>query len=134
MKDALFCYGTLQAPEIMAEVSGMLPSAQNALLSGYACYCLKNADYPAIIAQEGSFVKGKLYRGLDKRALSKLDRFEGEMYSRLLIRVETDAHQSIAAWAYVINRSWCHRLTDRQWLYEDHCEVFLKRFRRLKTV
>ena len=134
MKDTLFCYGTLQAPEIMESVSGMLPAAEAARLSGYACYCLKNADYPAMTATAGGLVRGKLYRGLDKRALTRLDRFEGELYSRVLIRVETDTHQSISAWAYVINRSWHHRLTDRLWIYEEHSEVFLNRFRRHKTV
>ena len=53
MKDTLFCYGTLQAREVIEGVAGMSPPSQPARLSGYGCYCILGEDYPGMVAEEG---------------------------------------------------------------------------------
>lgn len=134
MKPTLFVYGTLQASEVVAGLIGRIPQSESATLMGYGCYRVEGADYPGITPESNRRVAGLLYSGLTKKDFVLLDRFEGELYSRVLISVQTDAYQTKTAWAYVIRKSCRYRLTSEPWHYEDHIENFLAKFRRFKMV
>lgn len=134
MNGSLFCYGTLQSLEVFEGVVGATYRRESASLEGYASYRVSNADYPGVKLQGGGLVQGFVYHGLGKSALRKLDLYEGEMYRRLLISVETDKGQNLKAWTYAIKTHWLHQLTNEPWRYEDFESLFLKRFRQNRSI
>ena len=134
MTDRLFCYGTLQAREIIGAVTGLTLAGENALLHGFSCYRVKNAVYPGITNNPADSVTGTLYEGVDDVALEKLDVFEGEMYERLQLTVVRDQGQSSTAWCYVVKADFQHFLTSERWIYEKYEEQFLTRFRIFSDV
>ncbi|MDX1693400.1 MAG: gamma-glutamylcyclotransferase family protein [Ketobacteraceae bacterium] len=134
MNSRLFCYGTLQAREVIESITGMTMQGQAAELQGYSCYRVKNAVYPGIIRSAGGKVPGTLFGGLHSTALARLDRFEGELYDRVVVPVIDDQGQTRKAWAYVIKTGCQHLLTREPWLYEEYESLFLERFRGFRNL
>ena len=67
--------------------------------------------FPAIIeGDRHDRVAGVLYVGLDDRAWRRLDRFEGDLYERRLVRIATRD-----AFTYVLAGTWRHRLAAEPW-------------------
>jgi len=60
----LFCYGTLQVPEVIQTVTGRIYTGKSATLDGYARYRVKNTEYPGIIRVAGCKTKGFLYENV----------------------------------------------------------------------
>ncbi len=113
-----FTYGSLMCADIMARATGAAFDAQPALLHGYIRHPLRGETYPAIVAQAGASVTGRLYRDLDEHALQRLDAFEGGMYERRTVTVETPAGEHLAAAAYVLRPAFAHLLGDGEWDFE----------------
>ena len=123
MTNRLFCYGTLQIPEVMKAVTGQTYHGVNARLPGYAIYRVKDAEYPGVIDAPDHETSGVLYRGLSDEDLAVLDLFEGELYERRLLEVNSEDGKSYHAWVYVIcpkNRAY---LTRETW----HLKTFMKK-------
>ena len=59
-----------------------------AMLQNYRRHKVQYADYPAIIAHEGSRVRGSLVTGLNKQDIRRLDIFEGSSYKRDVVKVQ----------------------------------------------
>jgi gamma-glutamylcyclotransferase (GGCT)/AIG2-like uncharacterized protein YtfP len=87
----VFVYGSLLFPEIAEGLSGEKLEWQDATLNGYSRLALKEADYPAIIKQNNSTVKGKVLLNLDKNAIDLLTFYEGDEYKMAAVKVETDS-------------------------------------------
>ncbi len=104
---ALFCYGTLQLPENIFQLTGRLYKAQRAQLQGYAIYRVRGNAYPGIVSCEGGQVDGVLYLGISAHDLQEIDRYEGELYERRIVEVRTRSGTMVMAWAYVV--PWMHR-------------------------
>ncbi|MCG8668776.1 MAG: gamma-glutamylcyclotransferase [Pseudomonadales bacterium] len=134
MNKALFCYGTLQSPEVFGGITGLKLPSTKAVLTDYACFRVHRAEYPGIKPLAGAEVPGLVYQGVSANALKQLDRFEGEMYKRQLMPIKTDEGQAITAWCYVIRAHWLHCLTDEPWHFDTHAEAFIKRFRHNKNI
>lgn len=92
-----FFYGTLMAPQVLHRVchGTANPSAaalaarlktQPAVLHGYRRHRVLHADYPAILPERGSAVRGTLVRGLTDGDIWRLDIFEGDEYERKSVR------------------------------------------------
>ncbi len=75
---ALFCYGTLEYPEVMTAVTRRSFPRVRGVLEGYARFLIKGAVYPGVIAAACETTDGTLYTGVDARSL------------RLLISMRTD--------------------------------------------
>jgi gamma-glutamylcyclotransferase (GGCT)/AIG2-like uncharacterized protein YtfP len=58
MNKAIFCYGTLQFPEVMEKVTGRQFPGTEAVLDNFARYRIKNAVYPGVIAEDGATTEG----------------------------------------------------------------------------
>ena len=130
MRDqALFCYGTLRHPAIMAAVAGADLPQVPALLSGYACCCLRGEVFPGLLASPGEQVEGVLYRGLSAAHLQRLDAYEGDWYERRLLTVSLDAEQQ-DAWVYLLSPAGQRFLEPQPWSYapflEQHLAAYLK--------
>jgi gamma-glutamylcyclotransferase (GGCT)/AIG2-like uncharacterized protein YtfP len=108
---ALFCYGTLESPEVMRAVAGRDFPSEPARLRGYHRGLVRGAPYPAVVPRPGAVTPGVLYAGLDPRSLRRVDRYEGEMYAREDLPVEMPDGSTRRAWVYVLKRRWRHRLS-----------------------
>ena len=113
-----FTYGSLMCEDIMAAVCGERidrMTARPARLAGFARHPVVGEAYPGMIPSPGSLVSGVLYLNLPATAWPRLDRFEGEMYERRLVRVQTEDGATLAASTYVFRPEFAQRLTDGEW-------------------
>lgn len=81
-----FFYGTLMAPQVLSRVTGHSTSTltiRPAILPDYRRHRVREADYPALLPQAGSSVRGTLVDGLSAGDLRRLDVFEGSEYDRI---------------------------------------------------
>lgn len=114
----LFTYGTLMDPEIMAHVAGDTFPARPGLLAGYRRRVVEGEVYPAIVPDDTEQVEGVVYSDLTDEALTRLDRFEGELYQRLLVPV-TRGGELIRVQAYVLRPEYGRLLSSTAWTLEQ---------------
>lgn len=128
MGKAVFCYGTLEFPEIMEAVTGRRFPRTGAVLEGYACYLIKGAVYPGVIGESGACTPGTLYADVDPDALRRLDRYEDGIYARRRVPVRTSHGDTVVAEVYVIpeHRRWA--LSARRWVREEFGRRHLARY------
>lgn len=79
---------------------------------------VRGTPYPAARPLAGSSVRGQLLEGLTRTELTRLDVYEGELYRRALVNVETE-RGSAAAFVYLIGLGHEHRLSDTDWSFEE---------------
>ena len=117
----VFTYGTLLVAEVMEAVAGARFASVPARLDGWDRVCVRGAVYPGVREAAGASVEGVLWLDVNDDALLRLDRFEGDVYERRLVRVAT-ANGPRDAQVYVIPRANEHLLEPSPW--------DLERFRR----
>ena len=117
----IFCYGTLQVPEVMRAVTGRFYEGKKATLPGYAMYRVKDAEYPGIVPSYNRETEGTLFSGLSDEDLKVLDAFEGNFYARHSVKVDLQDGRTIAAWVYVIRQEYKDVLSNEPW----HLDRFL---------
>ncbi len=98
----LFAYGTLMIPAVMQAVTGSSFAAREATLGGYARFRVRGEAFPGAIRFAGHQIEGMLYEGLDPATMRLLDRFEGTLYRRRLVRLAAEAPEDVVAVVYVI--------------------------------
>jgi len=119
MRD-LFAYGTLMCTDIMRAASGCrVPAGIPGLLREHCRLYVRGEHYPGLVPRPGSSVAGILYRSLPAAAWALLDRFEGEMYRRCDVRVETGSGVSRPAQTYLVRPEYAARLEERLWELEE---------------
>lgn len=111
----LFCYGTLQFPEVMARVCGVQAAGRHAILEEFACYRVADRTYPGIVPCTGAQTRGMVYTGIDRRRLARLDAYEGDEYRRRQVRVRGDDGRLRRAWTYVYRTHLHALLSDEPW-------------------
>ena len=130
---AVFCYGTLEFPQVMEAVTGRRFPSISATLEGYARFLIKNAVYPGIIPATGERIDGTLYRNVDPRSMRRLDRYEDSLYVRRAVTVYTCDGQVTEAQTYVIprqqRRALSSKLWDRNQFSRHHLKSYLARLR-----
>ena len=124
----IFAYGTLMVPSVMRAVTGRDFTRQAARLRDYARFRVKDALYPGIIAKRQAVIDGVLYVDLDHPAIERLDMFEGGLYQRNLVRVETNSGALINADTYVVKPSYRYRLTSTPWSQAEFEQKYLHEF------
>ncbi len=110
-----FAYGTLMFEDIMREVSGCRLTGISGVLRGYVRRCVKGEQYPGLVADSDGRVRGVVYRNVPSAAWRRLDRFEGEMYTRELVRIELADGATVLAGTYVVRRVFRGRLDLSEW-------------------
>lgn len=110
---------------MLESVTGRRFASRPAVLADFARYALRARSYPALVPEPGASTEGRLVEGLDARAWSRLDAFEGALYDRLEVHVST-ATGRVAACAYVLRPSRRDVLGAVPW----DAEAFLARRRR----
>ena len=110
-----FAYGTLMCDEIMAEVSGVCLRPVPATLWGYRRLRVKAELYPAVVPNIGCCVDGIAYQHVPPSAWGRLDRFEGEMYSREVVQVRLRGGRAAPAATYVLRPQFRDCLQEAEW-------------------
>jgi gamma-glutamylcyclotransferase (GGCT)/AIG2-like uncharacterized protein YtfP len=126
----LFAYGTLMCDDIMAEISESHLSFILATLRGYRRICVKCEHYPALVPDEERCVEGVLYLNVPGSAWARLDRFEGEMYSREIVQVERNDGPNVPADTYVARAEFMDYLVEVEWDFADFLRKYKESFRR----
>lgn len=128
----LFTYGTLMCEEIIEAVCGYRMPRVGGVLEGFRRRAVKGELYPAILARAGESTQGQVYLGVPDTAWVSLDRYEGEMYRRvkMKMKVRAGAGQPLYAWAYVLRPQYQHQLAEYDWDFSDFLqngkEAYLK--------
>ena len=134
MSHRLFCYGTLQVPEVMESVVGRRPAGKPARLPGYSVFRMREAEYPGIVPDPEGEASGLAYEDIADVELAVLDRFEGPQYRRREVRLAEADGRTATAWVYAIRESRRDEATDEPWRLEDFLanglSAFMDRFVR----
>lgn len=110
----LFVYGSLQFADVWYVVTGTRPRTEPAHLQDHCVRRVRGASYPALVRRAGDVASGRLVRGVSRRALRRLDAFEGASYARRRVVVGT-AHGRAAACVYAWHPAARARLSDSGW-------------------
>jgi gamma-glutamylcyclotransferase (GGCT)/AIG2-like uncharacterized protein YtfP len=124
----LFTYGSLMIPSVMHAVTGREFRAEGACLRNYARFKVKGEFYPGIIHQRVAFTDGIMYFGVDAGSLKRLDEFEGEVYERVPVQVESGQGGAVTAETYVIKPEHRDLLSSEPWDLEEFEKNHLKEF------
>ena len=120
----LFAYGTLMEPRLLERITGLSPASKTATLSGYQRLAFKRESFPGIIpADERESVTGVLFLDLSAFAWKYLDGFEGNMYERVAIFVDTNTKPENEAQTYIVRTEYRHLLSESDWDFAE----FLRR-------
>ena len=128
----LFVYGTLMIPSLMYAVTASRFRFTDAILRGYARYTVKGESYPGIIPASDAVTEGIICFGVDEISLERLDEFEGNLYQRTRIKVETKKGETYNAETYAIRADYINCLSSKKWNLKDfsrnHLEAFLETY------
>lgn len=111
----LFTYGTLMVPQVMSAVCGASFPAEKAVLTGYRRYGIKNKAFPAIVKENGAHTDGLLYSGISRKAIERLDAFEGDIYCRKKVKVTLTGDCAVCCLTYVLKDQHRHLLSGNPW-------------------
>ena len=99
----LFIYGTLQDKEVCEKVldrsvqdEAMIPS----FAPDFAIYQVAGVSYPCLLPEEGETAQGFLLTNLSQEDLARLDRFEGENYTRVPITIMVNGYAYESCYYY----------------------------------
>jgi len=134
----LFVYGTLMVSSIFVRMAGQNFPKQSGILMDYARFRVKKAVYPAIIAQPGDHTDGIIHFNVNPLALQRIDAFEGDMYQRSRVFVQTSDNSRIIAHAYILRPEYRDWLTDERWRLEtfqkQHQQAFIDSFNGFEKI
>jgi gamma-glutamylcyclotransferase (GGCT)/AIG2-like uncharacterized protein YtfP len=124
----IFAYGTLMIPSVMHAVTARHFRFQKAILRDYARFRVKGESYPGIIPVTDAITEGIIYFNVNEFSLGQLDKFEGDLYERIRVRVENREKEMIDAQAYVIRSTYLGYLSRDAWDVGDFIKKDLKMF------
>ena len=124
----IFTYGTLMLPEVMYAVTTREFRSINAKLKGYGRFTVKGESYPGIIPETDAVTQGIIYFDVDELSLERLDEFEGDLYQRIPIQVETKDKEVLNAETYVIKPRYRRCLSSKEWNLKEFAQKHLAAF------
>ncbi len=125
MTTHLFTYGALMFPDILQTLAQRPIRSEQASLSGYASFTVKDECYPALIPFPDMHTSGQLYRGLDEATLELVDEFQGDLFVRTEVTVEVGNEQWVDAVTYVLAPDSFNELSSLEWDELDFRENYL---------
>ena len=124
----IFAYGTLVIPTVMYAVTTREFRFKKAILKGYERFTVKGESYPGIIPQADAITEGIIYLNVDQLSLERLDIFEGDLYQRTPIIVETEGEEMLNAETYVIKPEYRGYLSAKEWDVKEFIQKDLETF------
>jgi gamma-glutamylcyclotransferase (GGCT)/AIG2-like uncharacterized protein YtfP len=117
MSRHVFTYGSLMFADVWSRVVKGRYASIEGRVEHHARYAIDGADYPGMVARDGSRVTGRLYLDIDDDDLRRLDEFEGVDYRRDVVTVTAADGIVRDAETYVYLRG--ERLLDTAWVPEE---------------
>lgn len=112
---ALFIYGSLLSPAVLAGVIGRRPPFQIAGLSGYRRVRLRGESFPGLFAHTGAVTSGAVV-WIRPRELTLLDAYEADFYRRQSVRVNCQSDgMTLTAHTYVLTPKARQRASTLDW-------------------
>ncbi len=134
----LFVYGTLMCDDIMREVAGCNLTYVPGTLNGYRRRSVQGEHYPAIAPEKEGQVEGLVYLNVPDFAWDRLDRFEGEMYTRHLVQIKLSNGATLVAGTYVIKPEFIDRLDKSDWDFKNFLkngkEIFQEQYKGYQSL
>ena len=124
----IFTYGTLMLPSVIYAVTSRKFRFIDATLKDYARFTVKGESYPGIIPATDANTEGIIYFDVDDLSLDRLDEFEGDLYLRAPVRVETEKEDILDAETYVIKPKYRHCLSSKEWDVKEFAQKHLASF------
>ena len=96
---SLFIYGTLRDLDVCEAVLGRAVSPHSmhpAIAPDYAIYKVAMVQYPCLLPCQSAAADGAVLTDLSDTDLARLDRFEGENYQRVPLRILCDGQSMMA--------------------------------------
>lgn len=116
MNHNLFTYGSLMFPEVWRYFQSEESSDhQNATLTDFKRISIKNEYFPAIVPAGNFAVTGILYHNISDETLDKINLFEGDLYLKNKVTVETQSNLKIEAWTYILSPQYYHLADKPLW-------------------
>ena len=69
----------------------------------------------------GQYTWGYVYPYVTTHDLVKLDQYEGDLYNRLVVDINTTDNINMRAWTYVLKQEYSHLLSDDAWNRRIFC-------------
>lgn len=104
--------------DIIRAVAGCSPVSCAAALTGFRRVRVRGEHYPGLIRDPDGRVDGVLYRDIEAAAWARLDSFEGDMYERITVTVESGDGTRVDADTYLVRRESENRLERIEWDFE----------------
>lgn len=123
----VFTYGSLMYPQVWERVVSGKYRSDELQISGFQRKSIRGEIYPALVAQSGGAVLGRVYWHVRENDLVRLDFFEGDAYRRQVIPAAFGGN-TVEAQAYLWRPSMRARLSDNVWDPEHFEKVGLKPF------
>ena len=117
---SIFCYGTLELEGVVKRLISRLPYGEPARLDNYVRWCIRDTDFPAIVPRKKADVNGTLYRNLSPKEVQIFDEYEGQLYKRVQVWVETEKGKTEHAWVYVLKSQHYDLLLEQPWEVENY--------------
>ena len=123
-----FVYGSLMFDAVWNILISTRYRKTAARLDGYARVCVRGEVYPGLVQAPGRSVNGMLIHGVRPEDVAILDRFEGEYYERVPVKVATGQGGASRAETYLFNEQAAHLLTDSEWSVEEFARSGINAF------
>ncbi len=101
--------------DILNSVAGCVPVSSAAVLKNYRRLKVRGEQYPGLIHRPGGRIEGVLYHNIESAVWARLDRFEGALYERIAVTVESSYGTLAQAETYLIRPESEHRLEPVEW-------------------
>jgi gamma-glutamylcyclotransferase (GGCT)/AIG2-like uncharacterized protein YtfP len=123
MRERLFCYGTLEFPEVFRLLTGESQSGEQAVLDEYERRYMRSGPWPGLVPAPGAAVHGTCVP-VESAMLSLFDRYEGDEYERVIREVRTHTGV-VSAWVYLPRAGLT---TERIWDSEEFAREYLREY------
>jgi gamma-glutamylcyclotransferase (GGCT)/AIG2-like uncharacterized protein YtfP len=134
----LFTYGSLMCEDIMSIVVGSPLLSKSAILPDFQRLTMKDEQYPGVVSFSGGLVEGIVYQGIKEQGWKRLDRFEGEIYSRERVVVNYPENGQETVYCYVVKPEFRQLLTKTPWDFQAFLEhgkkIFQARYMGFKDI
>ena len=111
----IFVYGSLMYEDVWTRIVHRHYQKQAAILPGFRRLVVKGESYPGLVRSYASAVEGIVYFDVSAQDVRRLDKFEGQYYKKISVKVRTMDGRVHTASVYVFGRRYRRLLGATSW-------------------
>lgn len=123
----VFVYGPLMLREVIGAVAGCEPVRRSGELHGYRQLRLLEQSQAGLIPFPDSATEGVLYMGVEEAILRRMDEFQGELFQRGEVNIQTDDGEWVEAETHLFRLRERKRLSAKPWDEDEFRKKHLKK-------